>query len=55
MTMKPPYCEINGLVCTDVVSSVDLKGGTSNQANRLFPAGELKISLMGAETLAQSR
>jgi hypothetical protein len=33
--MKPPYCEINGLVCTEQVSSVELDGAdmdTSTQA-----------------------
>lgn len=27
MSMKPPYCEIHGLVCTDVISSVNIDGG----------------------------
>jgi len=37
MTMKPPYCEINGLVCTDVVSSVDIRGGDLKSSEQAIP------------------
>lgn len=38
MTMKPPYCELHGLICTDVVSGLRIDGAELKSASHTLPS-----------------
>ncbi|MCK9569627.1 hypothetical protein M0R72_11860 [Candidatus Pacearchaeota archaeon] len=39
--MKPPYCEIHGLICTDVISSIDIDGADKKISSQAQPGQRL--------------